>query len=452
MVRQMISMKNFQIEETSCESDVIKLINSGVKDDIIVEIFNSHVRAIQFLKPENWSYRLAEIVATKYPKLFGIIPTEFVDNELCLMAFSKDIASIVFFPKEYISLSMYITVLTSYDANLIHMVPDELRIKEVWQACILNNISYTRIVPREYIDEEICFQSLENTPKHFKPNVIDFIDFIPEEYRSERIYRKLIEYSYIKLDKIPNELKTKELYEYAAKCDYAYITQIPHEYITREMVLNILADYHNKNGYISSFVINISQSLLSYIPNEIIDYNICLESVKCGCSLIYVPKQFITKELVLEFVKQAPGFNYHLIPSEFKDDDDIICAIINDVTDAFMFINPAKLTTKRQIAAFLKRNINLINIIPEQMIDEDVLLEYARANVDLVDIIPQKLISKKIALLFVRRQGLQLMHVPDDIKTIDVCVAAVRQNIEALEFVPDDLIEKVKQECSELFD
>jgi hypothetical protein len=127
---------------------------------------------------------------------------------------------------------------------------------------------------------------------------------------------------------------------------------------------------------------------------------------------------------------------------------------VNDIKYKYLIVfllGPAILTTKRLVAAFLKHNINLINIIPEQMIDEDVLLEYVRVNVDLVDIIPQKLISKKIALLVVCRQGLQLSRVPDNVKTIDVCIAAVRQNIKALDFVPNELVEKVKQECSELF-
>ena len=223
-------------------------------------------------------------------------------------------------------------------------------------AIFLNNKN--EMVELEYIEKHwdileplvMFLNELQFVPVDFRTEKLykDFIknngfnlSFIPTELKTEEVCKIAVQQNGEALQYVPDELKTKEICELAVKNNGLALKYVPHGIITEEICKmavkqNGMALYNNptklKTEEVCKLAVQQNGMMLEYVPHDIITEEICKLAVQQnGFALEYLPEDMITKELC-ELAVQQNGNALREVPMELRTEEIYRLAVENNST------------------------------------------------------------------------------------------------------------------------
>ena len=198
---------------------------------------------------------------------------------------------------------------------------------------------------------------------------------------------------------------------------------------------NVKIDYIKKNWTVLE-PLCLWLKDLRYIPEELRDYNLCLEAIKqTGRSLPYVPNKHKDYNMYLEAVKQN-GYTLKDIPEEFRDYNLCLEAIKNN--GYALPSVPKEHRDYNLCLEVVKKNSLILRELSENYIDYALCLESVQQNGGILRFIPKEHRDYNICLEAVKQFGRALSSVPEEHRDYSLCLEAVKNNGEALIFVPKE--------------
>ena len=261
-------------------------------------------------------------------------------------------------------------------------------------------------------------------------SVDDCLDSIPNKYRTIGIYRKLLEYDFIKYNKLvpkgyidiisfPDD-KTKEIFsnfKYIAEVNrtpalYRKLSKYSFEdYLTYVVNYRDIPDeYRNKSTCVAMFYNNIDY-YVSQIPNEYKSIELCEMLVKKDFNKYFkiVPEELRTTEMYEQLVSLDPVkyinavpkekrnqkmydmyFDYTLdtgfdnIPKEFRTKDMYHHLIMMNTPYSEFYIKtmPKEFFDTKIAVSLFKKDIKYFKMIPETVKNETFYLELMEADIN----------------------------------------------------------------------
>ena len=99
--------------------------------------------------------------------------------------------------------------------------------------------------------------------------------------------------------------------------------------------------------------------------------------------------------------------------------------------------------SKDEIIDLVKKDYLVLNFIPEEMLDKEVVLELVKQNKHaILQFIPTEMIDKKLAFMAVEKASYALKYVPKDLIDKNIIRTAVEQNPISIEYVPKEMLDK----------
>lgn len=200
------------------------------------------------------------------------VPKEYVTKKTYNQVFRVNPLLFVAFPDEFKTNEMCEKIYEIYGEDIIRFIP----ISKRW------NLSY-----KEEISGKTTEEIKEFYYNKFADNPLEKIDYIPFEYRSQKVYDKLFDIGGISvIDKIPNEFKTQKMWDrvvFSAK-DVSVLKEIPDEFISSDMCEYLYAIYGIKALYL-------------------------------------IPQRCMTKEMYIELINDNIYDNLKLLPVEILDEE-----------------------------------------------------------------------------------------------------------------------------------
>lgn len=214
---------------------------------------------------------------------------------------------------------------------LLESLPDDLLTHDIClQACILHFAGVEKI-PDKFKNDEFYLELIENGQCNFISNV-DLNTISPKilAYALSKTVKG--RFSHFCQEKIPKAIWTKEVVEALSKVDRNLLDNIPKSFITREICLQ-----HMKvNGC------SIDKVPSKYLDDEMIDaameengYGVVQHLTeaqktkefyhrniaKGTLDMKYIPKEYITKNIVMDYITRNLYFPFDDIPSELRTEE-----------------------------------------------------------------------------------------------------------------------------------
>jgi hypothetical protein len=213
----------------------IKKVHNKSNPDVIMVALKKDIYLFSVVK--NITYEIATYAVQKDGKLLSFVPSELIDEPLCLLAFKQNPAFIEFIPDKFKTEEMILQSV-KHNGKLLEFIPYHLKKPSLF---------------------EIAFKQ---TPAA--------IEFIPDTHKTEEMSKIAVQYDGTLLAAFPHKYKTEELCELA-------VDQTPKAapYIPSSLVPNMLRKLIHTNAvallYVSNAFLNksIIKELLVLNPNII---------------------------------------------------------------------------------------------------------------------------------------------------------------------------------------
>jgi hypothetical protein len=206
------------------------------------------------------------------------------DPELCLAAIKASTYTAWQIPSRYYTTEEMCIEGIKSGLNL-NRIPDEFRTESVCALAVEKNGTNITDVPPEIVTEEMCIDAVRSSPR-----ILAHI-----QNQTEKICLEAVTADGSTLQFA--QVKTLPVCETAVKNNGRSIQFVPDEFITAKMCL--------------SAVLNDGPSL-KFIPPKHISKSICMTAVQHQCPLSFVPTEYQSNKLFLEYLKA--GGNPHYLP------------------------------------------------------------------------------------------------------------------------------------------
>ncbi len=390
------NLKRKYREKKQNETDIQEQENI-VQDDNAE--YDKYLQQSSILEPQNmakYNEYLQQIKTTSL-KLLKLkdIPKEFMTFELCIEAIKKI---------EYYDDMPFV--------RLLKFIPDNIKNYIFWLECVKFNGMCLRKVPEKFKIFELCIEAIKN----LKPNCYGVMPYI----------FRLLEF-------IPDNVKN---YNFWLECviNGMYLREVPKEYKTCELCVEAIEKLKFNDIY------DVDMHL-TYIPNNIKNYNFWLECVKIeGLYLYKVPDNLIDYNLIFTAFK-TDGIQLDYKIENFKSLELCVDAIKNDM--GYLHFLSDKILNYNFCLKAVKNSCGLEGV-PKEFITQELCLEAVKAYGFDIEYVPEELITFELCLIAIKNNCETLKIIPEKFKTFELCFDAVKIGGEyALKCLPDNFKTKI---------
>ena len=176
------------------------------------------------------------------------------------------------------------------DITVINRIPSEFITEEHSKKAVSVDGGYLQYVPEKFRTKDLCDKAFENNPS-------ESIAFIPPQFHTLDMHKRVIDIKAVYVSRIPDEVLSDEIIRYAISKSAATLGCIPEERRTEE---------------ICNYAFNISHVSFSHIPTKYKTYDMCLKAALVKPKLIKkIPVEILNQQFV-EALKLAKV----IIPSD----------------------------------------------------------------------------------------------------------------------------------------
>jgi hypothetical protein len=284
---------------------------------------------IKYIPKKFFDYKLCNLLCNKYKNILKYIPTYFIDYNLCKKSCRTFFTNLKYIPKKFIDYEICEYACLNNGYNLKY-VPDELVDYDLYKLACKNNGYKFDVIYENLLDYDLCEMvckkncyALESIPDKF----IDYnlckkicesggdIYIIPKKFINYELCKISCINNNYSIKYIPKKFITKEICKIVCKRDNYNLQYIPNKFIDYDLIKYLIkyddlySEYIPKNNYnykISKLICKYSHSGIVSLDKEIIDYNLCLISIKKNLS------------------------NIKLIPDKYKKDNIFLSILLPD--------------------------------------------------------------------------------------------------------------------------
>jgi len=172
----------------------------------------------------------------------------------------------------------------------------------------------------------------------------------------------------------------------------------------------------------------VGDGILQYIPEKFRTYELCLKSIiKNHNDIVYVPPNILDRYMCMESFKQSHSLRY--IPEKFRTYE--MCLLACQTSDdELQYVNEEFRTDEICMLAIKKDPCGLKHIFRQT---EELCLEAVKKNPLSFKYVLRQ--TEEICMLACSKNGYYLKYVRN--QSLDVCLAAVRQNPESIKYIRD---------------
>lgn len=175
------------------------------------------------------------------------------------------------------------------------------------------------------------------------------------------------------------------------------ITNVPKRFITP----NMCKTYIKKGGK------------LAFVPPKFINHKLCKEYIEQGGALVKVPEDYVDQLLCISYIEK--GGNIKAVPRKYRTKKLCEGYKIQNIDDLEYI--PKKYITKEMVKEAWKHGTD-IKYIPEQFITKEMAEDYIEESGDL-KYVPEKVLSEKMVSKYIEKGG-NITSVPTEYATIEV--------------------------------
>ena len=312
------------------------------------------------------------------------------------------------FKEQNITYAMCLTAV-ELDGTAFYMVPEQFRTEEIYKLACKTYGSILHAVPNEYMSKEICEYAVSS-------------DGLAVEY-------------------VPEKFKTREMFLLAARNNPLVMQKMPVEYLDAEFCIAVVEKYGNtaisslpkthKNGQFYVLLVEKKPDLLWYIPKTGHTAIVCKTAIK---AMGYASTADAVKDnpsLLSQLHTSLYDYDtcYTFASSEFFDK-----ATQGDShgynTDSDSEKGMLYLQQKYEDHYSLKHILRW----------EDVCLMVVGRLPETIRYISSKILTYEMCLIAVKKSHRAFYHVPDEFKTEEICLLAFEKEPHHLERFPKNLI------------
>ena len=155
------------------------------------------------------------------------IPSKFITQEMCIIAYEKDFDNFYFIPSEYQTSEMWINVVTSIGYHL-QFVPSKFITPEICMVAVKNEGTNIEFVPSKFITPEMWMAVINEQPWNFK--------LVPSKFITPEMWMEIVKYEADYIQDVPSEYQTSEMWMVAVKEGWS-LEHIPSKFITPEICI-----------------------------------------------------------------------------------------------------------------------------------------------------------------------------------------------------------------------
>ena len=288
-------------------------------------------------------------------------------------------------------------------------------------------------IPYKYWNDNIVSYAIKKEPFVYYSVLLDYtikgeteysvdkcFELIPSKYLSIRIYKRLLEYDFIKYNKVVpkgyiegikfSEDKLKYILD-----NFKYIAEINRtpalyrklskysfdDYLTYVVNYHDIPDeYRNKENCLAMFYSNIDK-YVKEIPDSYKSIELCEMLAKKNFKKYFkiIPEEFRTVWMYEELVSIDPPKYIDEVPIQKRNQKMYDMYFEYTLDDSFEKI-PKKFRSKRMYQKLIRMNAmyreNYIRMMPKEYFDNSFIVELARMDKKYLRMIPAKLIKKRI--------------------------------------------------------
>ena len=151
-------------------------------------------------------------------------------------------------------------------------------------------------------------------------------------------------------------------------------------------------------------------------------------------------KDVLSKDEIIDLVKKD-YLVLNFIPEEMLDKE-VVLELVKQNKHAILQFIPKEIIDKEVALELVKQYTTALYYVPKGIIDQEIALVAVKKCGGQLVSVPEALRSKEICIEAVKQEGKSLEYVPKALRNKEICIEAVKQNWEAIEFVPDKLRDK----------
>ena len=310
-------------------------------------------------------------------------------------------------------------------------------------------------IPYKYWNDNIVSYAIKKEPFVYYSVLLDYtikgeteysvdkcFELIPSKYLSIRIYKRLLEYDFIKYNKVVPKGYIEEIKFSDDKLKYIldnfkYIAEVNRtpalyrqlskysfdEYLTYVVNYHDITDeYRNKENCLAMFYSNIDK-YVKEIPDSYKSIELCEMLAKKNFKKYFkiIPEEFRTVWMYEELVSIDPPKYIDEVPIQKRNQKMYDMYFEYTLDDSFEKI-PKKFRSKRMYQKLIRMNAmyreNYIRMMPKEYFDNSFIVELARMDKKYLRMIPTKLIKKELYLELIKSDiNRFLSFVPDEYYT-----------------------------------
>ena len=441
---------------TKCQRPFIDLIPNITFDQIRSAVEKNGCN-INLLKANEITIELLDLALKTYGRALQHFKEQDRTYERCVIAVSQDGTSIVFVPRVLINLELCKIAVVQNGAcinDVIAFIPEHVR-NEYYTLAVTSNPYALQYIPDDCITESMCCIAVEmretttlrrrlSENRLYHP-VHCVLDFIPERFLSNRIYRKYLLYnSYIA--ELPRQLKNKDFLVEILRNNIDVFGKILNEFIDRDMCLFVVKSRNKAAiGRIPSSFIDHSLFFILYDALDIA-YDLWEQESMDELKIMCESNKEISK--FVGYLYMIRNRSPQAVPDIFKTNK--VMMLLHENIPFEMIDDNKYKTLERCISACMGYG-GSFEYVPEPMRTYEVCVA-AVSNTGwiLKDVIPYIPVEKlpEIYKIAVKNYGYSLKYIPIDDRTEELCeIALQNSSSRVLEYVPDKY--KTRKRCIE---
>lgn len=164
-----------------------------------------------------------------------------------------------------------------------------------------------------------------------------------------------------------------------------------------------------------------------------LDPEICIEAVRGGVGLEYIPAEARDREVCMAAVSKD-GSNLMRVPEGLRDREMCMAAVNNDGL-AIQYV-PEELKDREMCMAAVNENGFALRSVPKNMRNNEIYMAALSSNGNAIGYIPEEERTHEICLAVVKNNGYNLEDVPKEMRDREICLAAVKNYGPSLKKVP----------------
>ncbi|MGP4080625.1 DUF4116 domain-containing protein [Pseudalkalibacillus sp. R45] len=195
------------------------------------------------------------------------------------------------------------------DGRTLKLIPKNLHSLPLCLEAVKQNASAIKYVSRKIMTDDICIEAVRN-----KGTIIANSTYIPDEFRTKKLYLEAIKQNGKALEYVPDKYKSDSFCRIAIMQNGLALEFVPKNILSKELFMlaveqNGLAleyvPYKNRSKELCNAAFNNNVLALEHVPNRYKKTELCNAAVKSSWkAFLYVPESMYTLNNCLELFKR----------------------------------------------------------------------------------------------------------------------------------------------------